>query len=75
MPLVPQILSAFIRLIKYYLALGFAPPGARLKTLATDFVRVGYPFQFGLIASGALLLVHFMAFFLIRKRRKAPRSL
>ena len=67
--LIPYILCALITVIQYYSVIGFAPEGATFESEGEELIRLAYPFQFGVLVSGALLLIHFGMYVFVRKRR------
>ena len=69
--LVPFVTCSLISYLRFYSILGSAPPGATVESGAHEIASIQYPFQFGILFSGALLLVHVCAYGFIRKTRNA----
>ena len=71
--LVPFMLGSCISALRLYLAISFLPPGTDLISSLGEFIRVGYPFQFGLVFSSGLLLIYFCAYIILRNHTFPPR--
>ena len=71
LPLIPLIICSFISYLRFYSILGSAPPGATIESGVHEIASIQYPFQFGILFSGALLLVHTCAYGFNRNTRNA----
>jgi len=69
--LVPFIVCSLISWIRFYVILGSAPLGATIDSGAHEIASIQYPFQFGMLSSGALLFIHACAYAYVRKTRNA----
>jgi hypothetical protein len=69
--LAPFIVFSLISYLRFYDVLGSAPPGATIDEGAHEIASIQYPFQFGMLASGALLLLQAFAYGIRRKTRKS----
>ena len=69
--LVPFFVFSLISYLRFYDVLGSAPPVATIDEGAHEIASIQYPFQFGMLASGVLLLIHACAYGIRRKTRNS----
>ena len=69
--LVPFTLCSLISFLQFYLVLGSLPPHAEVESSREAIVSIQYPFQFGMVSSGALLVIYLCAYAFHRNNRNA----
>lgn len=69
--LVPFIVFSLISYLRFYEILGCFPPDATIDEGVHEIASIQYPFQFGMLSSGALLLLHAFAYGIRRKTRNS----
>ena len=69
--LIPFVMCSFITNLRFYAVLGSAPPGATIESGVHEIASIQYPFQFGIVSSLTLLLLHTCAYGFQRQPRNA----